>query len=287
MGRRAVLIGCAAMTLSGCAAFSSTPPAADGVQVAAAFYPLAFVAERVGGAEVTVTNLTRPGVEPHDLELTIAETAAVARADLLIVEDGFQPAVDDAVEQNATGTVVDASPLTQDGDPHFWLDPALMARLTGQVQEALSELAPEHAEVFEERAALLRLALDALDVRYRTGLEHAECERRTVVVSHDAFSYLERYGLRFEPIAGLSPDAEPTPADLARLQELIDEDGITTVFSERLASSKMAESLAGDLGLETAVLDPIEGLSDQTADEDYLSLMGENLDALRKANACQ
>jgi zinc transport system substrate-binding protein len=115
----------------------------------------------------------------------------------------------------------------------------------------------------------------------------ADCERTTVVVSHDAFGYLDRYGLEFEPIEGLSPGAEPTPADLARLQQLITEDGITTVFSERLASSKMADSLAGDLGLETAVLDPVEGLSDETSEDDYLSLMGQNLDALRKANGCQ
>ena len=105
-------------------------------------------------------------------------------------------------------------------------------------------------------------------------------------MSHQAFAYLERYGPHFEPIAGLSPDSEATAADLARLQGLIPEDGVTTVFSERLVSPKMAETLAEDLGVETAVLDPIEGLSDETADEDYLSLMRENLTALQQANGC-
>ena len=112
------------------------------------------------------------------------------------------------------------------------------------------------------------------------------CERQTVVVSHDAFGYLAKYGLRFEAIAGLSPDAEPTPADLARLQQLIDTDGITTVFSERLVSPRLSQTLADDMGITTAVLDPIEGLSDETADEDYLSLMRENLAALELANGC-
>jgi len=106
------------------------------------------------------------------------------------------------------------------------------------------------------------------------------------VVSHDAFGYLAKYGLYLEPIAGLSPEAEPTPADLARLESLIKTEGITTVFSETLVSPKMSETLANDLGIETAVLDPIEGLSDETADEDYLSLMRANLSALRKANGC-
>ena len=105
-------------------------------------------------------------------------------------------------------------------------------------------------------------------------------------MSHQAFGYLARYGLDFEPIAGLSPDAEPTAADLAHLQDLISSDGITTVFSERLASAKMADTLAQDLGITTAVLDPIEGLSDETSGEDYLSLMSENLTALQQANGC-
>lgn len=160
-----------------------------------------------------------------------------------------------------------------------------MADLGDAVADQLAELDPDAAAAYEDNAAALRGELEALDQEYADGL--AACERTTTVVSHEAFSYLARYGLRFEAIAGLSPDAEPTPADLARLQALITEDGITTVFSERLASSKMADSLAADLGLRTAVLDPVEGLSDETADDDYLSLMAQNLDALRKANGCQ
>jgi zinc transport system substrate-binding protein len=292
---RAVLVPavCLVAGLSGCAAFSTAPPATDGLRVAAAFYPLAFVAESIGGDEVTVTNLTRPGVEPHDLELTIAETAEVAQADLLLVEDGFQPAVDDAVAQNATGRVLDAGTLTKGGDPHFWLDPTLMGKLAEQVADELSKLDPEHARDFEGRAQLLGLALAALDTKYRTGLELAQCDRHTVVVSHDAFSYLSRYGLEFEPIAGLSPDAEPTPADLGRLQQLVEDEGITTVFTERLASPRLAETLAHDLGIRTAVLDPVEGLVPDEVDGagedtiDYLSLMRENLLELRKANQCR
>jgi zinc transport system substrate-binding protein len=107
------------------------------------------------------------------------------------------------------------------------------------------------------------------------------------VVSHEAFGYLAKYGLRLEAVAGLSPDAEPTPAGLARLQELIGTDGITTVFSERLGSPRVTASLARDTGVASAVLDPIEGLSDQTPGADYLSLMRENLRALEEANGCR
>lgn len=291
--------------LAGCSAFSEDGPAADGdgVRVATGFYPLQYVVERVGGDHVTVDNLTMPGKEPHDLELTVQETAAVAQSDLVVFEHGFQPAVDDAVETSAEGAVLDAAETVAlrpaggeadhegedeedqgDLDPHFWQDPVLVADLGDAVADQLGELDPDHADDFATAAADLRADLERLDGDYTAGLEG--CERSTVVVSHDAFGYLEKYGLHFEAIAGLSPDAEPTPADLARLQQLIDDEGITTVFGERLAPPALVDTLAGDTGVTTAVLDPVEGLTPETDDEDYLTLMAENLDALRTANGC-
>jgi zinc transport system substrate-binding protein len=283
----ALLVG-----VTGCAAFSDDNP--DGkVTVAAAFYPLAFVAERVGGDEVQVTNLTQPGQEPHDLSLSIRETAQIEDADLVLVQKGFQPPVDDAVEQVAAGRVLDVADIVDlkdstenegEKDPHFWQDPTLMAQLTEAVADELVEIDPAHAASYRANAEQLVGELDQLAADYERGLQ--DCERDTIVVSHDAFSYLDRFGLRVESIAGLSPDAEPTPADLAQLQELIRTEGITTVFSERLVSPRLAQALADDLGVETAVLDPIEGLSDQTADENYVSLMLANLAALEEANGC-
>jgi zinc transport system substrate-binding protein len=285
------------LALSGCSALSAD--SGKGVRIATAFYPLEYVAQRVAGTHAEVENLTQPGKEPHDLELTIKETVEVAQADLVVYEAGVQPTVDDAVEQNATGEVLDAAdvvhpePFAHGGhddsadegvDPHFWQDPLRLADLGDAVAQKLSALDPDHAEAYQANAADLRADLTDLDHAYDAGL--ASCARSTIVVSHDAFGYLSKYGLQLEPIAGLSPGAEPTPADLARLESLIRTDGITTVFSETLASPKMSETLAHDLGITTAVLDPIEGLSDQTADQDYLSLMRANLAALRKADGC-
>jgi zinc transport system substrate-binding protein len=177
-------------------------------------------------------------------------------------------------------------PRVIEDDPHFWLDPRALATVAREVEEQLTELDPEHAEDYRDNAAELFTDLVELDGRSSTALQ--DCERRTVVVSHDAFGYYGyRYDLDFEAIAGLSPEAEPSPAHLAELQQLISDRGVTTVFSETLASPEMAETLADDLGLETAVLDPVEGLSDETADEDYLSLMRGNLEALKEANGCR
>jgi zinc transport system substrate-binding protein len=288
--------------LAGC----GTSAADDGsLRAVAAFYPLAWVTEEVGGAGWEVTNLTGPGTEPHDLSLDIAQTADIARADVVVLEHGFQPAVDTTVETSAEdAVVVDAADVVElmpasehdheheeaghdhgDLDPHFWLDPLLMADLGDAVAEQLAAVDPDGVERYTSNAADLRAQLEQLDSRYAESL--ATCERTTTVVTHEAFGYLGRYGLTFEAISGLSPGAEPTPADLARLEDLVRRDGVTTVFSERLASSKMADTLASDLGLDTAVLDPIEGLSDETAGESYLSLMAQNLAALQEANGCR
>jgi zinc transport system substrate-binding protein len=281
------------MTLAGCAAFSDAAPDTSGkIQVAAGFYPLAYAAERVGGRWVTVENLTTPGGEPHDLTLDPVRVAEVARARLVVYETGLQAAVEDAVGTNATGLKLDAAAvidlrIDRDGhtDPHFWHDPLLMARLGDAIADKLIQTDPGHADAYRAGAAGLRADLEALDAKFTAGLAH--CARDTVVVSHDAFGYLARYGLRFEPIAGLAPGAEPSPADLARLQTLIRDDGITTVFYESLLGPGVAEQLARDTGARAAVLDPIEGLTDQTAGEDYLSLMRANLAALEEANQCR
>lgn len=324
----------AAASLSGCGALTGDASASGDDRVAAAFYPLAYVAEQVAGEHFEVTNLTQPGQESHDLELGPTETAEIAEAALVIIEHGYQPAVDATVEQNAGGEVLDAAEVVElrpfanhaeqghadeghaeeghaeedhaeedhteeahadehadeedhahgDEDPHFWQDPLLMADLADAVAERLAGLDTEHADDFRANAAALRTELEQLDREYAEGL--ADCARDLVVVNHDAFGYLARYGLHLEPISGFSPGAEPSAADRARLEQLIRDEGITTVFAEKLVSKKTSQAIANDLGIETGVLDPIEGLTDDGRDEDYLSLMRENLAALQEANGC-
>jgi len=274
----------AAPLLTGC---SGDEASGSGTSVVTSFYPLQYVAQRVAGARADVTDLTRPGQEPHDLELTVRQTAEVGDADVVLYEKGFQAAVDDAVEQSDPEHVVDAAAtagLTGD-DPHFWLDPTRLSRVAAAFEEQLAQADPQHTDEYAANAKALERDLAALDRSMSKGL--ADCRIDTIVVSHDAFGYLgRRYGLEVVGVNGLSPDAEPSPSHIRELQDLIREDGVTTVFSEELASREFADSLAGDLGIRTAVLDPIEGLSDATADQDYLSLMRRNLRTLQQANGC-
>ena len=293
-----------ALVVAGCGD-DETASTTDGRTVLASFYPLAYVAERLVAPDGIVENLTQPGVEPHDLELTGQQVGSIADADLVLYLHGFQPAVDEAVEQNAddhsldVADTVDLLPAAEEdshededgdhgdleGDPHVWLDPANLAAISQAVADELAEVIPDRADGIQDRAAELIAELNALDEEYDSGL--AQCEHRVFVTSHEAFGYLaDRYHLEQVGISGLSPDAEPSPARLAEVQEVVQVEGVTTIFYETLVSPKVAETMAEDLDLATAVLDPIEGLTDHAADEDYVTLMRANLDALRKANGC-
>ena len=279
-----------ALPLAGCA------PRRTGSDVVVSFYPLQYVATRIVGAHAHVVDLTKPGVEPHELELRPTQIATVAAAKVAFYEKGLQPAVDDAISQNRPDHVVDVASLVHlhqgDGgvDPHFWQDPVLLAKVAAGFTEEMVRADPAHAADYRRNLAALDADLRELDHELRVGLAH--CRTRSVVVSHDAFEYLgRRYGLDVHAIAGLSPDAEPSAKKLADLADLAHRTGVSTIFSETLASPRLAQTLADDAGLHTEVLDPIEGLTSKAQSigggkADYLSLMRANLHALQRAGGC-
>lgn len=168
-------------------------------------------------------------------------------------------------------------------DPHFWLEPDRLAAVATEVAHELAEVDPDNAETYESNAEELATELAALDEEFVAGL--ATCERDTIVVSHDAYGYLaDKYDLEQVAIAGLDPDTEPSPARLAEIGKVVEAEGVTTVFSESLVNPKVAETLAAEHGIETAVLDPVENQSDESAD--YQQVMRNNLEALRTALDC-
>lgn len=288
----------------------------DGPTVVTSAYPFEFLVERVAGDHYAVENLVRPGAEPHDLELSPRQVADVQGADLVVYVHAFQTAVDEAVEQadRKDGTTVDLADTVElleasqdeehdhghdhgdeeghEGhdhggvDPHFWLDPHRMELAARAIADALEEIDPTNADEYAANADELVAELQTLDADFTVGLQ--TCERRTIVTAHAAFAYLaDAYDLTQVPIAGLEPSAEPSSAQLAEISDLVTSQGITTVFTEELVDPRVARTVADTTGATTATLDPIEGLSEATADQDYLSLMRNNLDAIREANGCQ
>jgi zinc transport system substrate-binding protein len=288
---RIILILAVAL-LAGCGGAASTDNrGASGenrLDVVAAFYPLAYAADRVGGAAVSVTNVTPPGAEPHDVELSAHDVERVRSADVVLyLGSGFQPALERVVE-GARGEAIDllrgldvtATPADDERvDPHVWLDPLRYARIVERIGAAL-----ERPEAAAELAADVR----ELHAAFRQGLR--VCARRELVTSHAAFGYLAaRYRLEQIALSGLSPGAEPSPRRLERLIDEVREQGATTVFFETLVAPDVAETVAREAGARTAVLNPLEGLTEAELrrGEDYFSVMRANLATLREALACR
>jgi zinc transport system substrate-binding protein len=261
--------------------------------VVVSFYPLQFVVENLAGDAVDVTNLTAPGVEPHDLELTPQAVGDVADADLVVYLSGFQPAVDDAVDGQAAAAldVADAADLsltTAGGtlDPHFWLDPSRLAAAADATATTLVDQGILDADTASSNLAMLTDDLDRLDAEFRNGL--ADCTSRDLVTSHEAFGYLaDAYDLTQVGITGLSPEAEPDPQDLADVTAFVEQNDVRTIYYETLVSPDVAETVARETGAEVAVLDPLEGLVADATDDDYLTVMSDNLETLRTGQGCR
>ncbi|MFG3040431.1 metal ABC transporter substrate-binding protein [Streptomyces sp. NPDC048330] len=298
------------VTLSACAGTSDAAGKGSGgkLDVVASFYPMQYLAEQIGGAHVAVDTLTKPGVEPHDLELKPKQIGALGEADVILYLKGVQPAVDEAIAQAGVANTVDAATLTTleehgaevghdhaaeeehvhdhgseaGADPHIWLDPVKYAEVAKGVGTALQKADPAHAADYAKNTDALVKKLADLDTAFEDGLKTTAT--RTFITTHSAFGYLaERYHLEQEGITGIDPESEPSPARIKELQDIAAKDKVSTVFFETLASDKTAKTLAGDTGLKTDVLDPLEGITDKSKGDDYIEVMRSNLAALQKA----
>ena len=291
------------------------PPArADKPLVVASFYPLYEFAKQVAGEHAEVISLVPVGIEPHDWEPAPQDIIRVQRAKLFVYNGaGLEPWVEKLLrDAKARGTAVvratervallagdrpghehAATPGAPKGDthavdPHVWLDPVRAQAQVEAIRAGLAKADPANAASYAANAQAYRTKLAALDMAFATGLK--QCARRDFVTTHSAFSYLaRRYGLTQIPIQGIEPEAEPNPADLAALVKLAKARKVRYVFFETLVSAKLAETLAREIGAQTLVLNPVEGLTkeEEAAGKEYLSVMDENLQNLRLGLECR
>ncbi|GAA1675240.1 zinc ABC transporter substrate-binding protein [Glycomyces endophyticus] len=307
----------AAGTLAACGGEGGSD--ADGLSVVAAFYPLAYATEQVGGDDVAVTNLTPAGQEPHDLELAPSDIAAIEEADYVVYLKGFIPELDAAVEEYASDKALDvttavdtigydATQVFEDDhaheeeaeeeegeehahdeelsgtDPHIWLDPVRYAQIGEAIADGLAGIDDANADAYATAADAFTADLTQLDAELTDALAGRTSD--AIVTSHAAFGYLaDRYGLTQVAISGLSPDQEPDTQRMAEVAHYVEDNAVTTVFFETLVSPDIAETLAAETGAQTAVLNPLEGLTDEQSDDgdDYFTVMRENLAALQTA----
>lgn len=297
--RQIVGVGLIVLLVAGGVALVRSKPATapeNRLKVAASYYPFYEVATRVGGDHVVVTNLTPAGAEPHDYEPSPQDLANAQEAALFVYNGlGFEPWVEGFVHdykgvavKGSEGLELQTLPDGTSKDPHYWLDPILMQQVTDTVRGALAQADPANAGYYRARADDYKAQLAALDDRM--GLSLARCQTSVIVTNHAAFNYLAyRYGLTPKAITGLSPESEASPEQMAALTTLVKDQGIQYIFMEKLASPKLAETLAQEAGVKVGVLDPLEGLTtaDIASGKDYLSVQKENLAALQRALTCR
>lgn len=304
--RHLIGLGVAALVgvtgLAGCSGSTTGGDAPAGtLEVVTSFYPLEFAVQQIGGSHVRVTSLTKPGAEPHDVELSPKDVAGITTTKLVVYAAGFQPAVDEAVSQQAADHAFDVAPTANldlaapvEGgeqpaagakDPHFWLDPERYEAVSKAVGARLARVDPDHAADYAKSTAAFVDKLVALDTAFAAGTRI--CTTRDLVTSHAAFGYLAtRYGFTQVPITGLDPDVEPSAADLTRLSDFVRAERVTTIYAEPLVEPKFAETVAESTGARVATLDPIEGLTAASAGKDYLEVMRSNLATLLRGQGC-
>jgi zinc transport system substrate-binding protein len=271
------------------------------VTITASYYPLYDFARNVGGDKVSVTNITPAGSEPHDYEPTPKQLITADQSTMFIYNGAnmeqwvnkFLPDYKNTIVKASTdiplreGTSEGGAAIAGIKDPHFWLDPVLAQQIVRNILAGLIKADPTDKDYFTANATAYIAKLAALDTAYKTGL--GTCVQHTIITSHAAFAYLgARYNLSVLPIAGMSPDQEPSATELANLSNLVKQNDIKYVFFESLASPKLADTIAAETGAKTIVFDPIEGLkeSDQQQGKNYLSVQEQNLTNLRTALEC-
>lgn len=307
-------LGAGAALLAACG--EGTAADGDGLSVVTSAYALSFLVTRIGGEHVALTDLTTPGADAHGLELSVKQTMLVEEADLVLQIPGFQTALDDAIASQGGDKVLDVSSVitllpadagsveeghageseeehAEEGDsheghdhgpndPHFWHDPLRMADLGDAIAARLGELSPEHAEEFTSAAATVREELEQLDAELTSAFEEVADERRTFITSHAAYTYLaDRYDLHQVGISGIDPETEPSPQRLLALETVVRDEEVTTIFFEATASPKVAQTLADNLGIDSAELDNLE--TQQSPGADYPAVMRSNCTALAES----
>lgn len=282
--------------------FGSKPQNESGskISVVASFYPMYFFASQIGGDKADVMNVTPAGAEPHDYEPTAQDMAKIESANLVVLNGGGLEAWGDSVKQNIDAqktTLVTAGEgltnrrVVEDGedviDPHVWLSPILAQQMVDKIEQDFAKADPDNVAYYAKNAADLKAKLAQLDAEYKQGL--GGCQKKDIITSHAAFGYLSAaYGLNQVAIAGLSPEEEPSAQDLAKIADFAKKNDVKYIFFESLVSPKLSQTIATEVGAQTLVLDPIEGISagNLAAGKDYLSVMRSNLANLKIALQC-
>ena len=263
------------------------------LKVTVSFYPLAFLAETIGGEYVKVVNLTPPGAEPHEFEPSTKDIAQLENQDIILLNgggiEGYEDKIKESIDPQKTSVVtVGQSLMSNSQDPHIWLDPVLYKKEAEIITTVFIQKDPSHSLFFTNNMKQMIRDLDTLNTEFIQGLR--SCKQKNIITSHKAFGYLAgRYGLREISLAGFSPEQEPSAKAFADVATFVKNNQIHHIFFEELVSPRIAETIARETGAQTLVFNPLEGLTkeDKTKGKTYLSIQKENLKNLQIALNCK
>lgn len=266
---------------------------AGGLKIVTTIYPFTDLTQKIAGDKTTVIGIVPGGVEPHDYEPTPQDIVTIRSAQIFIYNglpslEAWLPKVLPFVPQV---TQLDASTLIEiiPGNPHYWLDPRNNERVAEKIRDLLIEKDPANSDFYQRNTETLKATLEEVDQQYLAQLSPKSCELRDIIVSHDAYGYMaQRYGFTTNSIAGLSPDAEPDAQTIAQLINFVHAKNIPYILFETLTSPRISETIANEAGVQTLMLNPIEGLTEEDIanHRDMISIMRDNLTTLKKALKC-
>ena len=279
------------MALAGCGA-GEQDTAADGrLQVSASFYPMAEFARAVGGSRAAVRTVVPDGLEPHDWEPAPRDLTFLGRSRVFIYNGMVEPwAVQALTALSERGILaVECGAglyLRPDGktDPHVWVSPKKAIIQVRRVCDAFCRADEQYAAEYRRNAEAYLSELRRLDAGFAALA--AKARTKKFVTAHAAFGHLAAdYGLQQLAIAGVSPEAEPTAADMQQLARLMRQEKLRYIFMETLATPRLTETLAKEAGAQVLVLDPAEGVDadGRAAGLTYIKIMEQNLRNLEKA----
>ena len=293
-----------ALLIAGCGGEKQS--ASNKLQVAASFYPMAEFARNVGGDKVEVYALVPDGAEAHDWEPSPADLTRLGKAQVFVYNGVVEPWAKQALTalserkilavQTGLGLYERAGEFHEEHhhhdhgcahgkqDPHVWISPKKAIKQVERIAAVLCEADEKNAKYYQNNSAKYVEQLKALDIQLTNLAKSAP--RKVFVTAHAAFGHLaDDYGLKQMAVNGLSPHAEPTPADLQRLIKVVQEENVRYVFFETLTDPKLAKLVAEETGAEISVLDPLEGLNEEGRKKklDYLQIMQRNIHNLQIA----
>lgn len=277
-----------------------TPVKTEKIKAVTSFYPLYYFATQIAGDKADVTNITPAGAEPHDYEPTARQVAEIEDSDLLILNGGNLELWNESIQENISGKktilVTAGEGLTTEEvvkegqkviNPHLWLSPPLAKQMVDRILQGFIKADLANADYYINNSVTLKAELDKLDSEYQSGL--SSCKSRDIITSHAAFGYLATtYNLNQVSITGISPDAEPSPKELADVAKFAKQNKVEYIFFESLISPKLSETIASEIGAKTMVLNPLEGLTTDEVSQgkNYLTEMRSNLNNLKIALRC-